>query len=658
MGLVLSSRGVGVAAGKVKAVVEAREPESVSEVKSFLSLVNYSGRFIPNLATLSRPLRRLTKKDVVFQWGSEQAAAFQKLKNELARAEVLGYYDKDAETRVITDASPVGLGAVLAQKQQGVFRVIMYASRSLTDAERRYSQTEREALAIVWACERFHTYLYGIKFHLVTDHKPLECLYSKKQQVLAIANEGHVGIVATKLRLRTKVWWPGIDEDAEQYVRSCHGCQLVGQATPQEPLMPTELPLGKWQDLSLDLLGPMPTGEYLLVVIDYYSRYYEVEILMSVTASQIISRLETIFAVHGLPAIITSDNGPQFRSEEFEHFLVDNGILHRKVTPQWAQANDEEERQNRSLLKSMRIAQAEGKNRRKELVHYLATYRTTPHTVTGVSPAELLFGRKIRAKMPELRETTVNDDELQDRDWEKKIKAKIYADERRGAQLNDLQTGNQVLLKKKKSNKLSTKFESEPYEIIEKKGNSVVVQSPEKVQYQRNVTEVKKFTPRDEQCVDSDHQFELQEDNELEQRPQRDRHPPDHYVILYVIKRRRGYRQNTTAAWFIDYTLSGAAGSDYNLYALMLHEEELSVDVKAKREGKGVDLKISKAQIRRVVKEGGSLFSSLIVLAPKVLPMATKLATKMLPGLATGALTNLGNFGMDKILGQGRQEAF
>ena len=352
---------------------------------------------------------------------------------------------------------------------------------------------------------------------------------SLRQQVLAIAHEGHVGIVATKLRLRTKVWWPGIDKDAEQYVRSCHGCQLVGQATPPEPLMPTELPLGKWQDLSLDLLGPMPTGEYLLVVIDYYSRYYEVEILMSVTASQIISRLEKIFAVHGLPVTITSDNGPQFRSEEFECYLVDNGILHRKVTPQWAQANGEVERQNRSLLKSMRIAQAEGKNWKKELVRYLATYRTTPHTVTGVCPAELLFGRKIRTKMPELRETSVNDDELRDRDWEKKMKAKTYADERRGAQPNDLQTGDQVLLKKKKSDKLSAKFESEPYEIVEKKGNSVVIQSPEKVQYQRNVTEVKKFTPREEQSANSDHQLELQEDNELEQRPQRDRRPPDRY---------------------------------------------------------------------------------------------------------------------------------
>lgn len=274
--------------------------------------------------------------------------------------------------------------------------------------------------------------------------------------------------------------------------------------------MPAGLPLGKWRDLSLDLLGPMPTGEYLLVVIDYYSMYYEVEILTSITASQIISRLEKIFAVHGLPVTITSDNGPQFRSEEFEHHLVDNGILHRKVTPQWAQANGEVERQNRSLLKSTRIAQTDLKNWRKELVHYLATYRTTPHTVTGVFPAELLFGRKIRTKMLELRVTTVNDDELRDRYWEKKIKAKTYADERRGAQPNDPQTGEQVLLQKKKSNKLSAKFESEPYKIVEKKRNSVVIQSPEKVQYQRNVTEVKTFIPREEQSTNSDHELELQ----------------------------------------------------------------------------------------------------------------------------------------------------
>lgn len=120
------------------------------------------------------------EKGAKFKWGPSQAAAYQKMKEELSQAEVLGYYDKEAVTHVITDASPVGLGAVLARKQGGEFRVIMYASRSLTDVEHKYSQTEQEALAIVWACERFHTYLYGTKFHLVTDHKLLEVLHSKK----------------------------------------------------------------------------------------------------------------------------------------------------------------------------------------------------------------------------------------------------------------------------------------------------------------------------------------------------------------------------------------------------------------------------------------------------------------------------------------------
>lgn len=182
----------------------------------------------------------------------------------------------------------------------------------------------------------------------------------------------------------------------------------------------------------------------------------------------------------------------------------------------------------------MRIAQTEGKDWRIELVHYLATYRTTPHSVTGVCPAESLFGRRIRTKLPELCERAVNDEELRDRDWEKKTKAKIYADTSRGAQPCDLQVGDQVLLKQKKSNKLSTNFQPEPYEIVERKGNSVVIQSPQKSQkgqYHRNVTEVKKFNTREEQPdKSSDHEEEPPVDHhDMERRPQRNRHPPDRY---------------------------------------------------------------------------------------------------------------------------------
>ncbi|MCG8032064.1 MAG: RNA-directed DNA polymerase, partial [Candidatus Thiodiazotropha taylori] len=162
MGHVLSARGIGPAEVKVQAVQKAREPESAAEVKSFLGLVTYSSRYIPNFSTVSEPLRRLLKQNEPFIWGEEQRASFDKLKRLLANADTLGYYDVNAKTQVITDASPVGLGAVLVQEQEGGYRVICYASRSLTDIERRYSQTEKEALAIVWACERLHPYLYGI----------------------------------------------------------------------------------------------------------------------------------------------------------------------------------------------------------------------------------------------------------------------------------------------------------------------------------------------------------------------------------------------------------------------------------------------------------------------------------------------------------------
>ena len=91
----------------------------------------------------------------------------------------MAYFDRNAEgTRLITGTSPVGLGAVPTQVQEGQERVIAYASRALTEVERRYSQTEREALGLVWGCERFHMYLYGMEFTLLTDHKPLETIYS------------------------------------------------------------------------------------------------------------------------------------------------------------------------------------------------------------------------------------------------------------------------------------------------------------------------------------------------------------------------------------------------------------------------------------------------------------------------------------------------
>ena len=220
-----------------------------------------------------------------------------------------------------------------------------------------------------------------------------------RKRVLQLAHEGHPGIVSMKQRLRSKVWWPGIDKQAERVCQECFGCQLVSVLTKPEPMIRTELPNSPWEHLACDLLGPSPSGDYLCVGIDYYSRFFELEFTKSITAEKKVSLLSKILVTHGLS--IRTDNGPQFINECFKNFMEENGVEHRMTTPLWPQANREIERQNRSILKRLRIAQAEGKNLKSEVDRFLMMYRSTPHSITGVASAELLYGRTYCTKLPQ-----------------------------------------------------------------------------------------------------------------------------------------------------------------------------------------------------------------------------------------------------------------
>ena len=171
-----------------------------------------------------------------------------------------------------------------------------------------------------------------------------------RPRVIELGHEGHQGILKMKQRLRTKVWWPGIDKEAEKFCKTCHGCQVLSRPVNPEPLQVTELPQGPWQDIAIDFMGPLPSGEYVLSATDYYSRYVKMTIVKKNTAKVAIKSLENMFATHGLPWTVTSDNGLHFVAEIFESFLQENGIEHRKITPLRPQANGEIERQNRSLL--------------------------------------------------------------------------------------------------------------------------------------------------------------------------------------------------------------------------------------------------------------------------------------------------------------------
>ena len=179
-GYVFSKNGISPDPQKITAIQTLTPPTTKAEVRSFLGMINYSSRFIKDYATLAAPLRELTKQNVPWQWKEKHENSFKTLVNSLSSKHVMAYFDQNKHTELVVDASPVGLGAILAQRQAAGTSpaVVAYASRALTDVEMRYSQTEREALAIVWACEHFDLYLLGGKFDLISDHKPLEMIFN------------------------------------------------------------------------------------------------------------------------------------------------------------------------------------------------------------------------------------------------------------------------------------------------------------------------------------------------------------------------------------------------------------------------------------------------------------------------------------------------
>ena len=159
-------------------ILKAEPPATVSEIKSFLGLAQYCAKFVPDFTSVTDPLWELTRGDKPFEWCGEQQKAFDKVKALITEAPTLVHYRQEAPTRLITDTLPVGLDAVLEQRQpDGNYRPVCYASRSLTPVECRYAQFEKEALAVVWGVEHHHLYLLGTHFDILTDHMPLVSAY-------------------------------------------------------------------------------------------------------------------------------------------------------------------------------------------------------------------------------------------------------------------------------------------------------------------------------------------------------------------------------------------------------------------------------------------------------------------------------------------------
>ena len=185
----ITESGLQPTLDKVQAVVDAPDPRNTTELKSFLGLVNYYGKFIQKLSTIEVPLNRLLNKDVQWFWGTAQRNAFQVLKQQLMSAEVLVHFNPELPLILSCDESPYGVGAVLAHRMNdGTERPVAFASRSLAPAEKNYSQLDREGLSVIFAVKKFHQYIYGRDITVYTDHKPLLGLFGKSRAIPALAS--------------------------------------------------------------------------------------------------------------------------------------------------------------------------------------------------------------------------------------------------------------------------------------------------------------------------------------------------------------------------------------------------------------------------------------------------------------------------------------
>ncbi|PNF18074.1 hypothetical protein B7P43_G03322 [Cryptotermes secundus] len=464
LGHVITKDGVRPDERKVEAVRNFPVPTCTRTLKSFLGLAGYYRRFLPNFSRIAKPLTELLKKNTPYVWDDKTDKAFNTLKELLITEPLLQYPDFTRPFVLTTDASNEAIGAVLSQGSIGKDLPIAYASRTLNSAEKNYPTIEKELLAIVWGCKHFRQYLYGRKFTIVTDHRPLtwifsvkdpssrllrwrlrleeysyEVIYKKgsenknadalsrihvttparenednkpivsqedKARILREMHEnptgGHLGMNRTYERIKLFVTWPGMKQEIEDYVRCCEICQKnkITQNKTKMPLQITTTPDVVWEKCSLDIVGPLTLtaegNKYLLTFQDELSKFTLAVPIQQQDAGTVAKAfVEEVVLKFGIPQVLLTDQGSNFLSELFANMCKLLKIKRIKTTAYHPQSNGALERTHRVLVEYLRCYILEDQTNWDKWIPYATfVFNTTPHTSTGFTPHELMFGRK------------------------------------------------------------------------------------------------------------------------------------------------------------------------------------------------------------------------------------------------------------------------
>uniref|UniRef100_A0A8C5MGF4 Gypsy retrotransposon integrase-like protein 1 n=1 Tax=Leptobrachium leishanense TaxID=445787 RepID=A0A8C5MGF4_9ANUR len=243
----------------------------------------------------------------------------------------------------------------------------------------------------------------------------------------------HPGIIRMKGLARSYMWWPKMDADIEAMVKTCTMCQENRNSPQCAPLHPWEVPNLPWRRLHIDYAGPW-MGKMFLILVDAYSKWIEAYPLSKSTSAVTIQCLRQSFSQHGIPEMVVSDNGTSFTSMEFQEFMARNGIKHVTTAPYHAASNGLAERAVQTF-KGL-IKKSSGDSIEVKMARALFSYRITPQSTTGKSPAELLCGRKLRSTLDLIHP------DFKGQVQEKQVKQKLYHDQH--AKERHLREGDKV----------------------------------------------------------------------------------------------------------------------------------------------------------------------------------------------------------------------
>ena len=302
---------------------------------------------------------------------------------------------------------------------------------------------------------------------------------------------GHPGMTAMKRRLRAHFWCPKLNEKVQEAVRNCKQCAMFTPKNRKNLLQPHKLKqFNAWEKVSVDLFGPMPDRRHIVVAQDMVSKFPAAKILNKTDAAHVTGALREFYTAYGTPLIHRTDNGPPFNSKEFEIFSKEQGISHEKAFPYHPQANPVETLM-RPLGKTMKSAHSGNANKEEALNHFLAAYRATPHSATGIAPGDIMFRHGYGNSFPRVQPPT-------DQTVREALDQDEQAREERDTELNltrmkpEFEVGDTVYTKNNGHTKFQPAYGPDPRTIVSVEDGGVTCINEQGTVQRRHQDDIKK----------------------------------------------------------------------------------------------------------------------------------------------------------------------